>query len=138
VATIKLENLSGVYSRGEDDESPNADENHQDESIVSGETGENNNARRSNEESGRQGTSNDDVLPLARSSPGMYETWMVMEFCEKGSLQAAIRRRKFAGAKNMVRSIVLFVCLPLGEPDPCVTNFIINFLGAARDIGNTN
>ncbi|KAL4543632.1 hypothetical protein Ndes2437B_g01454 [Nannochloris sp. 'desiccata'] len=32
---------------------------------------------------------------LGLTGPGLYETWLVMEFCEKGSLYGAMKRKKF-------------------------------------------
>lgn len=43
---------------------------------------------------------------LGFTGPGLYETWMVMEFCEKGSLHDAVQRRRFHrrdGTPNKVR-----------------------------------
>ena len=43
---------------------------------------------------------------LRTNGPGLYETWMVMEFCEKGSLYDAIQRRRFRhrdGSPNQVK-----------------------------------
>lgn len=51
---------------------------------------------------------------LGLSGPGLYETWMVMEFCEKGSLHDAIQRRRFHrrdGSANKVRKRLKFIFL---------------------------
>ena len=40
------------------------------------------------------------------SGPGLYETWLVLEYCEKGSLHDALQRRRFHrgdGSRRMVR-----------------------------------
>ncbi|KAL4553384.1 hypothetical protein Ndes2526B_g03247 [Nannochloris sp. 'desiccata'] len=53
---------------------------------------------------------------LGVTGPGLYETWLVMEFCEKGSLYGAMKRKKIYtanGAPN--RTALLNILIDVAE-----------------------
>lgn len=88
VATIKLQDRSSTdcqLSQRLDLASP----------LASGDQNNNSNAWLSSSDDQRSSNSknNQDIFGMI-SGPGQYETWLVMEFCEKGSLDRALRRRK--------------------------------------------
>ena len=64
------------------------------------------------EEEEEEPTTPDGSSPTSRSSvfnftgPGYYEVWLVMEFCEKGSLEQAIHRKKFRTLSSIVKILI--------------------------------
>jgi len=53
---------------------------------------------------------------LGVTGPGLYETWLVMEFCEKGSLYGAMKRKKFNTANGVPnRKTILKLLIDVAE-----------------------
>lgn len=53
---------------------------------------------------------------LGVTGPGLYETWLVMEFCEKGSLYGAMKRKKFYTANGVPdRNSILKILIDVAE-----------------------
>ncbi len=52
---------------------------------------------------------------LGVTGPGLYETWLVMEFCEKGSLYGAMKRKKFYTNGVPNRAIILKILIDVAE-----------------------
>ena len=52
---------------------------------------------------------------LGVSGPGLYETWLVMEFCEKGSLYGAMKRKKFYKDGALDHATILKILIDVAE-----------------------
>jgi len=53
---------------------------------------------------------------LGVTGPGLYETWLVMEFCEMGSLYGAMKRKKFYTANGVPnRKTILKLLIDVAE-----------------------